>query len=329
MIFSDNSSKPSLKYRSRGHGGFCHNEQLYLRPLLCLSKLLNRKVVFPQPSTSLTACHNIEGKKIENTTWNDYLDIDNIHNLEKNPPFSFNENGSIKADLSIAYYPSNTPINKMDNEVDIIALVHYNDNISGLRTDSFLSLRSKNIFKLIYFYSNYLLLKRIPTSKKLKCYADEIISKLTDFAFIHIRRGDYLYLNVFWACPPHGSVTCTSPEFVSKFIKQNIKQKTIIVATNEKDLNYKHKLVKLLDNYNIIFEDELLNNLPPDVLNNNYYIYLILHEIAKKANINIGTAGYVRLGNKYDFRLTNYQKGLTYTQKLMNKVINLGQDIRY
>ena len=38
-----------------------------------------------------------------------------------------------------------------------------------------------------------------------------------------------------------------------------------------------------------------------------YSPYLISHEIARKAETNIGTVGYVRLGNNYDYRLSDYQ----------------------
>ena len=42
-------------------------------------------------------------------------------------------------------------------------------------------------------------------------------------------------------------------------------------------------------------------------MNDNYCIYLISHEIAIKAETNIGTEGYVRLGNKYHYRLSDFQ----------------------
>ena len=56
------------------------------------------------------------------------------------------------------------------------------------------------------------------------------------------------------------------------------------------------KLLELLNNYNLIFEDKYFEYLPDNIKNDNYSIYLISNEIANKAEINIGTHGYVRLG---------------------------------
>ena len=222
------------------------------------------------------------------------MNINKINNLEINPPFSFSDNGDILTELSIAYYPSNTPMHKMNKDVDIIALVNYNDDISGLKIDS--HLRPSLITHLLISYN--IRMNRYSTSDILKKYATQIISKfkLKDFTFIHIRRGDFL--DHHYLAPPKGTRPYTTPEFVSNFIKKHVTNKTIIIATNEKDQNYKKKLVEFLDNYKIIFEEELLNHLPTNILNDNYCVYLILHEIAKQSRINIGTCGYTRLGDK-------------------------------
>ena len=74
-------------------------------------------------------------------------------------------------------------------------------------------------------------------------------------------------------------------------------------------MNHSHRvqkeLKKLMIHKNIIFENDMYKYLPNEIVSDNYSIYLILHEIAKKAYINIGTCGYVRLGHKYDYCLTD------------------------
>lgn len=80
----------------------------------------------------------------------------------------------------------------------------------------------------------------------------------------------------------------------------------IVVATNEKSIEYKNKLIELLPNNKLIFENEYFKYLPNDIKNDNYCIYLISNEIAKNANINIITHN-LRLGDKYDYCLSDFQ----------------------
>ena len=79
----------------------------------------------------------------------------------------------------------------------------------------------------------------------------------------------------------------------------------IFICTNEKELDYKINLKNKLNNYKIIFEDEIYNFIPKKIKANNYLIYLILDEIARNSRFNIGTDDYVRLGIKYNYRLTD------------------------
>lgn len=307
LIFSDRNGKPSKEFKPTGYGGFCHNERGYLQPLTKIAKLLNRMSVFPPPQISLNQTrHNFNRLINKRHTWNTYLNTDKIKNLETNPPFSFGDNGDIITDLSIKYYPSNISLNNIDNSVNIIALVNYNNDVTGLKRWSHLSINKElNIFdkiKLKQFSS-----KKYLTSNLLINCANKIISelKLEDFAFIHIRRGDFLDNRI--SAPPNGTRPYTSPKFVSNFIRQNVKNKIIIIATNEHDLDYKKKIVELLDGYTIIVESDILKHLSDNISKDNYCVYIILHEIAKKAKTNIGTTGYVRLGNTYHYRLSEHQ----------------------
>jgi len=297
LIFSDNKGKPTKNFKSPGYGGLRHNEQGYLTKLPLVAKYLNRNAVLPPPWISLQFSHNNNKQTNKNHNWDTYLNLDNIENLETNPPFSFSNNGDIITDLSIAYYPSNTPLDKMNHDMDIIVLVNYYDKSSELKPWSFIHFNEINDYSQITY----------STSNLLKNYAKKIISKLNfdNFTFIHIRRGDYLNNDVL--APPKGTEPYTSPEFISNFIKSKITNNNIIVATNEKDPKYKQKLIELLDTYNLIFEEEYFKYLPDNIKNDNYCIYLISNEIATNAEINIGTHGYVRLGEKYDYTLANFQ----------------------
>lgn len=185
----------------------------------------------------------------------------------------------------------------MNHDVDVIVLVNYYDKSSGLKPWSYINFNEINDYSQIKY----------TTSNLLKNYAKKIISKLNlgKFTFIHIRRGDYL--NNIVLAPPKGTEPYTSPEFISNFIKSKITNKKIIVATDEKDSRYKQKLIELLDNYDIIFEEEYFKYLPKNIINDNYCVYLISNEIAVNAEINIGTHGYVRLGEKYDYTLADFQ----------------------
>ena len=300
LIFSDNKGKPSLTYKPRGYGGLRHNEFGYLQNLSLVAKYLNRKVVFSPPHISLEKRHNLNKPIDKHIDWDVYFNLANVTHLERNPPFSFSSNGDIISHSSIEYYPSNTNINKIDNSVDIVALVNYNSNDGKLKTHSEIIVQHEK-GRSFYNYVKY------PISNHLKKYANLILKKmnLNDYVFIHIRRTDFLYNKIL--APPYGSQVYTTPEFISTFVKKYIKNKTIFISTDERDSKYKEKINELLNDYTIIFEDKIMSHLPEEIINDNYQIYLILDEISRNARVNIGTTGYVRLGDKYDYYLSDYQ----------------------
>lgn len=293
LIFSNKRRpiSPGKRYNPKGIAGFRHNEIGFLQVLPVIAKCLNRKVVFFPPWIGLAMHHNNDKIVSKNHTWSTYLNLDNIDNLEINPPFTYGNNGEVITNLSISYYPSNVSLNKIDNNVDIIALVNYESRKLGL-----------TIWSLLTIPSGYSRIQ-YSTSDLLKGYANDIISKLKldNYTFIHSRRGDCLDNSVH--IPPKGTRWMTSPEHISNFIKKNTNNKIIFISTNEKDINYKKDLIKLLTGYSVFFEDDYHKYLPKNILDDNYCIYLISHEIALRSTINIGTTGYVRLGNKYDYTL--------------------------
>ena len=320
LIFSDRRGPPSKDFKPVGYGGFCHNEQGYLQPLLVIAELLNREALFPEPWMSLYKGHN-NGKLInKNNTWQKYLNLDNVKHLHKNPPFTFmkvkppftfSENGDINLNntgLSIGYYPSNIPLQYINPKNDIVVLVNYENVDDNLHLGSYLRYNKNNLN-----YSKY----RFQISNTLKNHTQQIINelKLENYIFIHIRRRDAL--NIKQWCPPDGTKGCTSPDFISNFVKNELKNnenqiqlknKTIIIATDEEDINYKIQLKSKITDHNLIFEEDIIQKLPEDIKNDNICIYLIMHEFARRAKINVGTIikGYVRLGYTYHYRLGNY-----------------------
>lgn len=299
LIFSDSSNKPSKNFKPQGYGGFCHNRRGYLKPLPLIAKLLNRIAVYPPPWISLESGHN-NNLINHNLIWDDFINTEKINNLEINPPFSFSDNGDIITNKSIKYYPSNTNLNILQNdkESEIIALVNFNDSNSKLFIYSFLVPNTKNIAILIKYLILFEKMTNDLTAKYLKNYAKDTISKLnlSNYIFLHIRRGDLLrkYINV------------TNPDYIKIFLNNRFKSNNMIfICTNEKELDYKINLKNKLNNYKIIFEDAIYNFIPKKIKENNYLIYLILDEIARNSRFNIGTGDYVRLGFKYNYRLTD------------------------
>jgi hypothetical protein len=305
LLFSDTRGPPSENFDPKGFGGFSHNLKGYLEPLPKIAALLNRKAVFTPPFISLCRKHNFNRKLNKNNNWDTYLDVKNIKNLESDPPFLFAENGSLITNLSIKYYPQNVFLHKIDKDVDIAVLLNYNTT-NKLKICSWLGVYPKNETDktILSKFPN----KKFPISKILQNYANKIIISLNlkDFVFLHIRRGDFLDRPSVGA--PRGTRAITSPAFISSFInkKQN---KTIFIATNERNLNYKKNILSLLKGKNIIFENDIIKYLPEQIKNDNYAIYCILHQIALSSQINIGTTpegscGYVKLGEKYDYKLS-------------------------
>lgn len=298
LIFSDKKGKPSETGHTDGIAGLTHIKHDYLKLLPLYAKYLNRKAVLPPPWTSLWCSHNNANNVDKNNTWNTYYDMDNIENVENNPPFTFKDNGDIDTNLSIEYYPSNTNIELLKNDADIIALVNFNDDETGLKLWSHLP---------YYPFFNKYNLPSYNTSISLKKYANIIISNLNlkNFIFIHSRRTDYLHNHIL--APPNGTEPYTSPEFISNYIKKYQNNKNIFIATDEKDINYKKRFYTLMPGYNIIFEEHILKFLTEDILKDNYCIFLILNEIASVSKINITTIS-LRLGNRQDLSLNELFK---------------------
>ena len=296
LLFSDRRGPPSENYDPPGFGGMCHNIKGYLEPLPKIAALLNRKAVFTPPFITLCRKHNFN-RKLNKNNWNTYLDVENIKNLESNPPFLFSENGALITNLSIKYYPQNVFLHKIDKDVDIAVLLNYNTN-EKLKIHSWLGVHAKSESDKIILskFQN----KKFPIAPILQNYANKIIISLNlkNFVFLHIRRGDFLDRG------SNGSRKCTSPENVASLLKK-IQNEQIFIATDEQDLNYFKNILSLLKGKNIIFENNIMKFLPKKIKNDNYAIYCILDHIAIQSKINIGTTGYVRLGEKYNFKLSD------------------------
>jgi len=291
LIFSDTNGKPSKHFRPTGYGGFSHNFNGYLKPLENIAKKLNRIAALPPPWISLNTRHNNEKCIPKDLYWDEYFNFATINNVTPKLMFDYEDNGDIITSKSITYYSSNTNLNEMKTDSDIIVLVNHNDVNGKLKIYTMLGLPGPITYNI---------------SEKYKELAKNIILKLnvTNFVSIHIRRTDFLDNKIL--APPLGTRPYTSSEFVVKFIKNKINKKNpIFIFTDEKDVTYKETLVKLLKDYRLIFENEFHKFLDDSITNNNYSLYVLLCEIANMSIINVGTHGYVRLGKKYHFLLSN------------------------
>ena len=271
---------------------------------------MKRTAVMSPPWLTLSKHHNNNSIVNKKLGWDMYIDTDNIKQLEPNPPFKFLKNGAIDSNMSIKYYKSDVHISKIDNNIDIVVLCNYNDKKRNIKTHSELKFKGYDFNKLMYEFYNIFFKVNFKTSKNVKKCAKNILDKLelNNYTFIHIRRGDFLYNKTL--APPHGSYPYTTPQFVANVLKKR-NQKNIFIASNEKDKKYYQQIKELLPDFNIINENEILKYIPKELLNDNYFIYQVSHEIALKSNYNIGTVGYVRLGQNYNIKLSEVYN-LTY-----------------
>lgn len=309
LIFSDNIGNPSKDFTKRGVAGLLHCVNVFLKPLIRIGTILNRKVVFPLPWICLSISHNKKNELDKTLNWDSFYNLEDIKNLiDLNPPFSFGDNGSIVTNYSINFYPSNINLSLINNEIDILALVNltnidYNlkifSGVTATKKWNLLSKTEKDSINIIKLY-------KFKISNDLKVKAQEIINKikLKNFVFIHIRRGDFLDNKIL--APPDGTRPYTSVEVVSEYIKQNYdKDRQIIIATNERKYNeYTDKLKELVDN-NLIFEYDFYKVIDQKYIENNYFFYLILSEIANNAEINVITVK-LKIGDKYHDSLEEF-----------------------
>ena len=294
LTFSQNSLIPIEGIELPNEtGGLIHNQENYFNQLPILAKALNRVAVLPPPWLCLEKFHNNNKRVNKEDTWDDYFDTKYINNITTTYPFTFNDSGKIISNLTIKYYDITTPLKKFDKNIDIIVLTNFNNKLTGNTTYSFITI-PKNIN--IKVNINYVL------SDYLKNFSKYIINKfnLTNYAFIHIRRGDTLYNKIY--APPDGTVKYTEPNYIKRFVTKFINNKNIVISTNEKDDKYKQQLIKLLNNKYIFWEDDFIQEMPYNIKENNYKIFLIMDYLAYKSNKNIITTK-LRLGNKFDFSL--------------------------
>ena len=306
LTFSESEKKPQ-KGISVGIAGVRHVQSQFLNQLNKIGKLFNRTIVLPPPWLILLKRHNNNNNLNKDIKWNHYFNLNDEKNIDFNPPFKYLNNGSIEnKNLSVKYYPYDyildmNNMKKIDHNVDILVIVKYYKK-KYEHIYEFLKLKD-----LFLSFVNFIFEKNIKfkLSYKFKNYGDNIIKKLKlkNYIFIHVRRGDFLNNKIL--AYPNGTKEYTTPEHIFKFLKYHkLNNDNIVIATNEKDKNYKNKLIKLMKNKNIYFESDFLKHLPVNIYkNDNFSIYLLCNYIAKKSSINIITM-YLRLGNKIDYNLS-------------------------
>lgn len=291
LTFSENTLIPEKGIVFNGAGGLEHNKQGYLSTLPIIAKQLNRKAVLPPPWLSLEITHNNGNRVDKNDTWSDYYDTDFFKNIDFNPPLIFEDNGSILSKKSIKYYDITTPLKDFDKNIDIIVLTNFNNPKTGNFSYSYLPIRK--LFKISF---------KFVISKLLKKICDNLIKEfdLQNYTFIHLRRGDTLDNESY--APPRGTRQYTDPNYVAKFLNKFSKDNTIVIATNEKDSIYKEKLISLLPEKNLIWEENLQSKISINIVKNNYKMYQIMSELANRSNCNIITSR-LRLGKKINYSL--------------------------
>ena len=309
LVFSENNQIPSDDEFQNGVAGLRHVEYGFLKPLLILGQLLNRKVVLPPPCLALWGEHNNKQQVSIKRNWDDYFDLSSFNMIDKNPPFIFDNKGRPSGynNKTIKYYDTNVNFNNIRNNIDIIVLSSYTDIKRNLYNYSYIKLPNNNIFNT-YPFKN-----RFNTSPLIKSIVDKILLKYKNigYTFIHIRRGDFLYNKAL--APPNGTITYTSPEYISKFIEKINSSigPIIIISTNEKDNEYKNNIKCLLPHKTILFEEDLINDTithepitHEPITHDNYMIYQIMDEIARNSKVNIITTE-LKLGNTITYRLAD------------------------
>ena len=306
LTFSESEKKPEKGFLG-GIAGMRHVQSQFLNQLNKIGKLFSRTVVLPPPWLILEKNHNNNKDLDKNIKWDHYFNLNDEKNIDLNPPFKYLKNGSIEnKNLSIKYYPYDyildmNNMKKIDHNVDILVIVKYNNIKKNIRIFDKLKFNDYFLFLFNNIFEKNIKFK---ISDKLKNYGDNIIKKLKlkNYIFIHVRRGDFLNNKIL--APPNGTKEYTNPEYIFKFLKHHkLNNDNLIIATNEKDKNYKDKLIKIMKNKNIYFENNFLKYLPNNIINDNFSIYEISNYIATKSNINIVTK-YLKLGNKIDYSLS-------------------------
>ena len=302
LTFSKNKLIPDDNEEQIGQAGMRHCEFLFILPLLAFGNYLKRKVVLPPPWLCLEERHN-DGKEIpKNIKWSDYYDLTQFKHIDLNPPLTFATNGRIISNRYRRYYNSQISLDNIDKNIDIAIISNFNIPKENIHSwDPIFTTSAK-----LNLYKNYLKSIKseyIRCSEKIKSIIDNILQKhITDYTFIHIRRGDLLHRGDM--VPPIGTISYTEPDFIASFIKNhNDIGNTIIIATNEQDITYKNKLTKLLSDKIVIYEEDIIKLLAIDIKSNNYFIYQIMHELACRSKINIVTVK-LRLGNRIDYNLS-------------------------
>jgi len=290
-----------------GIAGLRHVEHGFLIPLINIGYKTNRKVILPPPWLCLLDKHN-NNKKIDKTSnWNEYYDIGN--NYKDDSVLTFNDNGSITTNKSVIYLSAigirNNTLDLTRFNQDLIVLTNATVPNFPFYTEIPFNNTLNIVFKPSYLIKN--------------CVRNILIrNNLVEnsYTFIHLRRGDMLDNHSL--IPPKGSRPFTNPHCIAYFLKNNTANLNIIISTNEKDVEYKKAIRKLLNDRNIFFEEELFSNLPDY---NNYIIYQICDELANQSKINVVTHN-LKLGKKMDYRLSDFS-GFCSNENNIKQLANL------
>jgi len=238
--------------------------------------------------------------------------------LDTKYPVSFDNNGRINTDLSLKYYPSTVSIEDIDDDIDVVVLVNFNNKKSGSTSyDHLVSPLLKKHTRNAAFRGIWAVPEIITTllpnledfrlSSELVRHVDTIVNSmdLKSFIFLHIRRGDTSDNKSY--CPPKGTRPFTTPDHVYTSLLKISDIPTIVLGynggTNDKEDRYVERLTEKLNGRRLITEADIEKYLPTSIKENNFKLYIMMDEIAKRSTINISTH-HCKLGGTADYTLS-------------------------
>lgn len=315
LTFSGTTLIPTINEPQRGRAGLRHVQEGFLEPFAKLATNMNRQAVFPPPWLCLEGRHSKKAKLTTDSTWSEYF---SSPVLDTKYPVSFDNNGRINTDLSLKYYPSTVSIEDIDDDIDVVVLVNFNNKKTGSTGYDYLpSPLLKKHIKNISFTGIWAIPEIITTllsnleefrlSAELAGYVDTIVKSmgLKSFIFLHIRRGDAADNKSY--CPPNGTLPFTTPDHVYASLRKISDIPTVVLGynggTNTTDDRYVERLTEKLNDRRLITETDIEKYLPTSIKENNFKLYIMMDEIAKRSTINISTH-YCKLGGTADYTLS-------------------------
>ena len=315
LTFSDTTMIPKINEPQHGRAGLSHVKEGFLEPLAKIATNMNRHAVYPPPWLCLEVGRHSKRELDTDSTWSEYF---SSPALDTGSTVSFDNNGRINTDLSIKYYPSTVSLDDIDDDIDVVVLVNFNNKKTGSTSYDYLTLpllkkHTRNVaFLGIWAIPEIITtlltnLQEFRLSDELTGYVDTIVDSmdLKSFIFLHIRRGDTSDNKSY--CPPNGTRPFTTPDHVYASLLKISDIPTVVLGynggTNSTEDRYVEHLSEKLNDRRLITETDIEKYLPTSIKENNFKLYSIMDELARRSTINISTCKS-RLGGTADYTLS-------------------------